>query len=211
MDIEVDVLLFGSSLRQPAHTRALLDRIREALLEAGTRRAEIWDLAERPLPPAQPAYHANPERYLEREADAFVSAVASSHALVIGTPCYHYSFSGVVKNALDLLTIPAVERKPVALVSNAGGRRTSQPVDHLSQVVRGLRGLVLPVTVITTDSDYSRPGHRFEVNSPDVEKRIHRMARELVDLTRRLGHVPSSTAPAVAAKPEIVPPGRRSV
>ncbi|MCB1044530.1 MAG: NAD(P)H-dependent oxidoreductase [Acidobacteria bacterium] len=47
--------------------------------------------------------------------------VKNAHGLIVGTPEYHGSFSGVLKNALDLMGFDEVQGKMIGLVSVAGG------------------------------------------------------------------------------------------
>jgi NAD(P)H-dependent FMN reductase len=99
-----------------------------------------WDLRKRPLPLADPRFHEHPERHPAPEVRAFVEATTAADALVLGSPVYHNSYAGVVKNAFDHLAIPQVARKPVGLLPNGGGAVSTQAVDHLRLVVRGLGG-----------------------------------------------------------------------
>ena len=40
---------------------------------------------------------------------------------ILGTPNYHGSFSGILKNALDHLNMDYFKMKPVGLIGNSGG------------------------------------------------------------------------------------------
>ncbi len=75
------------------------------------------------------------------------------------SPVYHNSYSGVLKNTLDHLDIPHFRNKAVGLVSH-GGDGSTQPVDHLRVVVRGLNGIATPTNVCTRKDDYGQDGHR---------------------------------------------------
>src|SRR5699024_12018319 len=75
-------------------------------------------------------------------------------AIMIGTPNYHTSYSGILKNALDHLSINEFEMKPVGLFCNSGGMRNSDPLTQLRMVMRGVHAMVIPTQVSTCDSDF---------------------------------------------------------
>ena len=55
---------------------------------------------------------------------------------VLGTPNYHGSYSGILKNALDHLTMDDFKMKPVGLIGNSGGIVSSEPLSHMWQWFR---------------------------------------------------------------------------
>jgi FMN reductase len=48
--------------------------------------------------------------------------VQAAHGILLGTPIYHGSFSGVLKNALDLMGFREFEGKMIGLLGVSGGR-----------------------------------------------------------------------------------------
>ena len=91
-----------------------------------------------------------PERTPEERE--FVDAVRGASALIIASPGYHGSISGVVKNALDLLeeTARDVDRPyladmPVGLIATAyGWQATGSTIAALRSIVHALRGWPTP-------------------------------------------------------------------
>ncbi|WP_375271651.1 NADPH-dependent FMN reductase [Sphingomonas sp.] len=86
------------------------------------------------------------------EEQAFVAAVRQASAIIIASPGYHGSISGVVKNALDLLeeTARDAERPyladvPVGLIATAyGWQATGSTIAALRSIVHALRGWPTP-------------------------------------------------------------------
>jgi FMN reductase len=92
-------------------------------------------------------------RAIGRTADerAFVDAVRGASGLVIASPGYHGSISGVVKNALDLLEETARDERPyladmpVGLIATAyGWQATGSTIAALRSIVHALRGWPTP-------------------------------------------------------------------
>ncbi len=196
------VLVLGGSLARPSHTGTLIRTIRDALDARGAE-AEVWDLAERPLPFADPAYHRDPASHPSPDVRRLVALADRADALVLASPIYHNSYSGLLKNALDHLALPQFEGKPVGLASNAGRLPLTHAVDHLRQVVRGLGGIAIPTQVATTGQDYALADGQYRLVSPEVRERIDRFAGELVWLAARL-----AGADRADAEPAAAPAGR---
>ena len=85
------------------------------------------------------------------DEQAFVEAVRAASAVIIASPGYHGSISGVVKNALDLLEETARDARPyladmpVGLIATASGwQATGSTIAALRSIVRALRGWPTP-------------------------------------------------------------------
>ena len=86
------------------------------------------------------------------EEQAFVEAVRNASAVIISSPGYHGSISGVVKNALDLLEEtardphrPYLADMPVGLIATAyGWQATGSTIAALRSIVHALRGWPTP-------------------------------------------------------------------
>jgi azobenzene reductase len=180
------VFLLGGSLARPSHTSALL-RAAAGAVRAHGAAAVRWDLAERPVPIADPAQHAVPLAMREPRGRELVAAARSADALVLASPLYHSSYSGVLKNALDHLNARDLRQKPVALLSHTGRRPSSQAIDGLRLVVRALLGISLPSQVITVDDDYEREGRGLRLTGSAAEERLAESVAELLWFAERLG------------------------
>jgi chromate reductase len=94
---------------------------------------ETYDLEGLPL------YNADLEGNLPPEVVEFKEKVRDADALLIATPEYNYSISGVLKNAIDWASRPPtgnpLEGKPVAIMSASGGKFGGARAQyHLRQV-----------------------------------------------------------------------------
>ena len=172
------VLVFTGSVRVPSYTRALSREVGRVLTSTGADVA-YWDVRESVLPIADPKYHKSASEHPDSWVVKLDSEARIADAFVLATPVYHNSYSGVLKNALDLLNIdPHFRSKPVGLISH-GGDRSPQAVDHLRIVVRGLNAIATPTQVCTQHADFKTRGHDYELVNKEILQRIRRFSEEL--------------------------------
>jgi FMN reductase len=86
------------------------------------------------------------------EAMALVDAIRSADGIIIASPGYHGSISGLVKNAIDYLEETARDRRvyldgmPAGLIATAGGwQATGSTLATLRSIVHALRGWPTPL------------------------------------------------------------------
>jgi chromate reductase len=118
MQQQIKVLAFAGSLRKGSYNKAL---IRAAVEVAPpTVSIEIFDLEG--IPPFNQDFENNPSPKVKE----FKEKIRTADALLIATPEYNFSVSGVLKNALDSASRPKqgnpLEGKPVAIMSASTGR-----------------------------------------------------------------------------------------
>lgn len=117
MSKPISILGFAGSLRKGSYNKALL----RAALELMPRDAnlEIFDLGG--IPP----FNQDLETMMPSIVKEFKAKIRAADAILIATPEYNYSVSGVLKNAIDWASRPfgdnSFEGKPVAIMSAARG------------------------------------------------------------------------------------------
>jgi NAD(P)H-dependent FMN reductase len=97
-----------------------------------------------------------------RESDSFeddtgsvVEAVERADVVVFATPTYRGSMTGALKNVFDLLPVPALQGKVVALVAMGGSDHHFLGADrHLRDVLTFFGALATPVSVYVTGADF---------------------------------------------------------
>lgn len=118
-DHDVQVLGLAGSLRRGSFNRALL-RAAAALAPAETQ-VTPFELHDVPLYDGDVEQRGDPE-----PVQRLKRAIADADALLVATPEYQHSTSGVLKNALDWASRPAgasaLGGKPVAVVGATPGR-----------------------------------------------------------------------------------------
>ncbi|MFZ5475859.1 MAG: NADPH-dependent FMN reductase [Myxococcota bacterium] len=135
------VLALSGSLREPSNTRRALAVSLDAAARAG---AETGWLSLDGLP----FVDGRPYDQYDGRVATFRKELLAADALLVGSPEYHGSFSGVLKNALDLVEPDELRGKLVGLVATArGDAGAMNTLNHLRQVARWVGAWVLPAQV----------------------------------------------------------------
>ncbi|WP_019221002.1 NADPH-dependent FMN reductase [Bartonella senegalensis] len=140
------------------------------------------DLREQPLPIVDPDYHNHVEDNPSFVVRQFIKTIAAVDGVILASPLYQGSYSGVLKNALDYLTYDAFLRKPIGLISHGStAKRCAQPCEHLLPVVRMLYGYPLQCQVASAKQDFASEdeGRTWKVISEEVRERCERFADEM--------------------------------
>jgi len=88
-----------------------------------------------------------PDRFADDTARV-VSALAGADALLIASPVYRGSFTGALKNLLDLTPVDALRSKPIGIVAMGATPHHYLGVDwHLRAVLAWFGALVAPTSV----------------------------------------------------------------
>ena len=175
-----NVLVLAGSPRPVSYTRSLARCIGRALDQRGAQ-VHLFDLYETPLPPLDPTLRRQRPDHPDPGVVELYRRAEEADAYVLASPTYHNSYSGVLKNAIDWLTIRDFRYRPVGLAAHSG--RATLAVDHLRIVVRGVLGVAIPTQVCTHESDYNdAPDDNglYDVTDPDILARIDRFADELL-------------------------------
>ncbi len=176
------VLLLNGSMARKSHTKILLLHI-ETLFKEKQVETIFWDLKEKPLPYVDPFYHHDPYKNPDLVVKEFVSIVLSVDGIVLGSPLYHGSYSGVLKNAIDNLGPDGFRDKWIGFAGNAGGARADHVQHtHLRNVVKTLYGYATQTQVGTHKGDYKEHDDRYELIDDDIKARCLRLVDEMIKL-----------------------------
>ncbi len=134
-----------------------------------------------------PAEHALHPAARREPGRSLALAARSADAIVVASPLYHNSYSGVVKNALDHLSTGEFDGKPLGLIGHCGHLTNPQALDQLRVVARALGALAVPQQVFTTDADWRFVDGGYELAGVRVARRIDRFVEALLDLVACLG------------------------
>lgn len=103
---------------------------------------------------------------------AAIDEVCRADALVLATPVFNASYSGLFKMFIDALDKDGLTRVPVVIAATAGTPRHALVLEHaMRPLLSYLRAIVMPTAVFAATEDF---GAR-----EDLRRRIQRAAQEL--------------------------------
>ena len=95
-------------------------------------------------------------RELSAEAEAELQRIEGADLLVVATPVYRASFTGLFKYLFDFVDQYALVDTPVLLAATGGSERHALIIEHQLRPLFGFfQALALPVGVYAHDSDFT--------------------------------------------------------
>ncbi|MEV0218552.1 FMN reductase [Streptomyces sp. NPDC050704] len=188
------LVVVSAGLSVPSSTRLLADRLAKATAgrvpAADVQVVELRDLAV-------DIAHNFTTGFAGPALGAAQDAVVSADGLIVVTPVFSASYSGLFKSFFDVLDKDALAGKPVLVAATGGSARHSLVLDHaLRPLFSYLRAVVVPTGVYAASEDWGAEG---------LAERIERAAGELAGLAggAAAGVVPPvRVASAAAWQPE---------
>lgn len=180
--------LVGSLRRDSFNRRLLLSACALAPADLKIEVFEgIWDI---PLFNEDVAQEGDPP-----VVAALRQAIMAADALVIATPEYNYGVPGVLKNALDWVSIPAghsgLEDRTVAMMGASPSMLgTARAQTQLRQLFVFTQSHVVPFPEVFVTRAHTRFDDTGQLTDPGAIKLIGRLLHNLVDLSRRLQREP---------------------
>lgn len=181
----------SANVQRPSKTRTLVDTIVREAAARGPVEARVFDFVD-----AGPGLGAAWTRdQLSLPARRIVEAIEEADGLVVASPVYKGSYTGLFKHLFDLIDPGALAGKPVAIAATGGGARHALVVEHSFRPLFGFFGaLQVPVTVYASDADFADG----VLTDQDVRERAGLAGRQIADLLadRTAASAPVSLAAA---------------
>jgi NAD(P)H-dependent FMN reductase len=175
----ISIVALCGSMGRNSNTSKALNLALEGAREAGAQ-TTLLELHDYQLPFAGQTYDYTPFPDVER----LTSQIRAAHGVLWGTPEYHGSYTGVLKNALDLMGFEEFQGKMIGLVGVAGGSIGAiNALSHLRTVGRQLHAWVLPqqVSIARVSQAFDTEGKALDA---DVEKRLKEIGRDVARFSR---------------------------
>jgi FMN reductase len=176
----VKIVGIGGSLRPDSSSYQVLAVAIQRVQALGAS-TEILDLREMELPFCDGGedYPGYPDVIRLRET------VQEADGLILATPEYHGSVSGVLKNALDLMSFDQLSGKVTGLISVLGGQSNSNALNDLRVIMRWVHGWVIPEQIAIGQS-WKAFGEDGKLLDEKLSQRFDQFAVSLVESTRKL-------------------------
>ncbi|MYB64876.1 NAD(P)H-dependent oxidoreductase [Candidatus Poribacteria bacterium] len=177
----INVIGLCGSLRKGSTTHAALTIALKGAEENGAS-VELLDLSEYEL-----IFYGAVDEKSDYPPDVIKlkQKVAAAHGVLLGTPEYHGSFSGVIKNTLDLMGSEEFQNKIVGLIGVSGGRMgAGNALSMLRIVCTSLRAWVVP-----NDVSIARASEAFDengcLNDDELEMRLRTIGEQVAEYAAR--------------------------
>ncbi|MEW9519494.1 FMN reductase [Streptomyces tubercidicus] len=186
------LVVVSAGLSVPSSTRLLADRLAAATAERARGAVETTVVELRDL--AVEIAHNLTNGFPSGKLAAAVDAVTGADGLIVVTPVFSASYSGLFKSFFDVLDKDALVGKPVLLAATGGTARHSLVLEHaLRPLFSYLRAVVVPTGVFAASEDWGAEG---------LPQRVERAAGELAALIAGLGGAhPVNGASGAPARP----------
>ncbi|MGE0280857.1 MAG: FMN reductase [Rhizobiaceae bacterium] len=146
------VLGLSGNITRPSKTRAFVGHIAAETAAATGARSVTFDIQDFGRSLAQARRLAD----LDPSARNIVERLLAASVLVVGSPTYKGSYTGLFKHFFDLLDPTALKGKPVILAATGGGERHSLIVEHQLRPLFGFfEALTMPTAIYASDRDFA--------------------------------------------------------
>ena len=105
--------------------------------------------------------------------------IGGAQGLILGTPEYHGGFSGVLKNAMDLMGFAEFEGKMIGLIGVSGGALgAANALSSLRSIGRALHAWIVPeqASVSSAGKAFDKDGH---LHDKGLEERVKTVGRQV--------------------------------
>ncbi|MBA2444520.1 MAG: FMN reductase [Nocardioidaceae bacterium] len=174
------LVTISAGLSQPSSTRLLADQLTAAAKRMlGNQRVEaVVDIIE-----LRDQAHDVTNKLVtglgSPRLNETIDSVARADGLIVVSPIFNASYSGLFKSFFDVLEADSLAGKPVLIAATGGTARHSLALEHaLRPMFAYLRAVVVPTAVFAAAEDWGSEGS----GGLSLAKRIDRAAGELAAL-----------------------------
>ncbi len=145
------VVAVSGSLHEPSKTTALVRAIAAAVAERAEVEIEVIELTD--IGPSLAG--ALRRDHLPANVEEKLLAIEAADLLIVGSPVYRASFTGLFKHLFDFVGQYELVGKPVLLAATGGGERHALIIEHqLRPLFAFFQALTLPLGVYASDTDF---------------------------------------------------------
>ncbi len=176
----VKIVGIAGSLRPDSYSQVALQIAAQKVAALGAT-VEILDLRQMQLPFCDGGddYPNYPD------VKRLQATVASADGLILVSPEYHGSISGVLKNTLDLMSFDQLSGKVAGFMSILGGQSNSNALNDLRVILRWVHAWSIPEQIAIGQA-WQAFTPEGKISDQKLDKRFDLFAQSLVENTRKL-------------------------
>ncbi|MBZ9880987.1 FMN reductase [Mesorhizobium sp. CA10] len=146
------VVGFSGNLTRPSKTKAFITQIADEAAGRIGAASAVHDIEDLGL--SFPSARRISD--LDQTARNIVEQLLGADVLVVGSPTFKGSYTGLFKHLFDLLDPSSLRGKPIILVATGGGERHSLIVEHQLRPLFGFfEALTMPTAIYASDKDFT--------------------------------------------------------
>jgi len=188
------VVAVSGSLHHPSKTTVLVEELVAALGRLTPIESHIITLTDLGPSLAGALYRGQ----LPPEAEAELQRIESADVLIVASPVYRASFTGLFKHLFDFIDQYALVDTPVLLAASGGSERHALIIEHQLRPLFGFfQALTLPIGVYAHDSDFDS----YTISNPSLTERINKAVAKSLPIIR--GNVAEKEEIALALAGEL--------
>lgn len=145
------VVAVSGGLQCPSKSAALAEHLLDLIADAVPCEQRLVELGRLAPQLAGAVWRSQLPGTVERE----LAAVEQADVLVVATPVFRGSYTGLFKHFFDFIHQDALSDKPVLLAATGGSERHALVIDHqLRPLFSFFQARTLPLGVYATDKDF---------------------------------------------------------
>jgi FMN reductase len=192
MSRKLQVVAVSGSLQRPSRTLVLLEAILAELARSTTvdiRLIELGDIAPH-------LAGAVARGQLSPAAAEAVAAIETADVLVVASPVYRASYTGLFKHLFDFVHHEALINKPVLLAATGGSERHALVIDHqLRPLFSFFQARTLPIGVYAAEKEFDG----YAIGASPLQARIELAIRRALPLLSTQAGTEVAAVEALAA------------
>lgn len=187
MSNRLKVVAVSGNLQRPSRTLVVVERVIAALGNAVPLDTHLVELGQIATSLAGAVKRAQ----VPAAVEAHVRAIETADLLVVASPVYRASYTGLFKHLFDLVHHEALFDVPVLLAATGGSERHALVIDHqLRPLFSFFQARTLPIGVYASEADFDG----YAINNRSLDERI------ALAVTRALPWLHTGRLPAAFAQ-----------
>ncbi len=177
MSKKLKVVAVSGGLKLPSRTLALVEEIVATLGAALPIETHVIEVSEiGPLFGGALNHAQLPQRVLDD-----IAAIESADLLIVASPVYRASYTGLFKHLFDFVHHEALIDVPVLLAATGGSERHALVIDHqLRPLFSFFQAHTLPIGVYAAEADFTN----YKVSNDLLKQRIQLSVERALPLLR---------------------------